>query len=89
MLLDDADAARRRYKKDLDFIKPDLAAYNRQKEIALGLAPGTLEKAGSSSSTAANALTTFDPSSSSVRRDLGGYHWILQTLQSTPTRQLS
>ncbi|EIN14570.1 mRNA splicing factor SYF2, partial [Punctularia strigosozonata HHB-11173 SS5] len=39
---DHADSARRRYKKDLDLIKPDLAAYNRQKEIALGLAPGTL-----------------------------------------------
>ncbi|EPQ51818.1 SYF2-domain-containing protein [Gloeophyllum trabeum ATCC 11539] len=39
---DDAHAARRKYKKDLDYIKPDLAAYNRQKEVALGLAPGTL-----------------------------------------------
>ncbi|KAF8920024.1 SYF2-domain-containing protein [Mucidula mucida] len=39
---DDAHAARRRYKKDLDLIKPDLAAYNKQKEVAMGLAPGTL-----------------------------------------------
>jgi len=39
---DDAHAARRRYKKDLDQIKPDLVAYNRQKEIAMGLAPGSL-----------------------------------------------
>lgn len=46
---DDAHAARRRYKKDLDFIKPDLVAYNQQKEVAMGLAPGT--------------LTTFNPSS--------------------------
>ncbi|KAH9829544.1 SYF2-domain-containing protein [Rhodofomes roseus] len=53
----DADAARKRYKKDLDHIKPDLAAYNKQKELALGLAPGTLAKAGGSSS----ALTQFDP----------------------------
>ncbi|EPT02346.1 hypothetical protein FOMPIDRAFT_1118552 [Fomitopsis schrenkii] len=53
----DADAARKRYKKDLDLIKPDLAAYNKQKELALGLAPGTLSKAGGSSS----ALTQFDP----------------------------
>jgi len=53
----DADAARRRYKKDLDKIKPDLAAYNKQKEIALGLAPGTLAQQGSSSS----AITNFDP----------------------------
>ncbi|KAF5384128.1 hypothetical protein D9615_003353 [Tricholomella constricta] len=39
---DDAHAARRRYKKDLDHIKPDMAAYNKQKELAMGLAPGTL-----------------------------------------------
>ncbi|KAF4579540.1 hypothetical protein EYR40_000283 [Pleurotus pulmonarius] len=39
---DDAHAARRRYKKDLDHLKPDLEAYNRQKEIALGLGPGSL-----------------------------------------------
>lgn len=43
----DADAARRRYKKDLDLIKPDMEAYNKQKEMALGLTPG--------------ALATFDP----------------------------
>lgn len=61
--LDDADAARRKYKKDLDFIKPDLESYNKQKEIALGLAAGTLTKAGSSSS----ALTTFDPSGGAVQ----------------------
>ena len=59
--IDDADAARRKYKKDLDFIKPDLAAYNKQKEMALGLAPGTLSKAGSSSS----AITNFDPQAGS------------------------
>ncbi|THV05710.1 SYF2-domain-containing protein [Dendrothele bispora CBS 962.96] len=51
---DDAHAARRRYKKDLDLIKPDLETYNKQKEIAMGLAPGTLTqfdpKAGPSSS---------------------------------------
>ncbi|ETW77360.1 hypothetical protein HETIRDRAFT_326672 [Heterobasidion irregulare TC 32-1] len=41
---DDAHAARRRYKKDLDQIKPDLTQYNRQKEVAMGLAPGTLTK---------------------------------------------
>ncbi|KAF7317780.1 hypothetical protein MKEN_00865800 [Mycena kentingensis (nom. inval.)] len=39
---DDADAARKRYKKDLDLIKPDLVEYNRQKELAMGLAPGAL-----------------------------------------------
>jgi len=59
---DDADAARRRYKKDLDFIKPDLEAYNKQKEIALGLPSGTLVKTGNSSS---SALTAFDPKAGS------------------------
>lgn len=69
--LDDAHAARRKYKKDLDHIKPDLASYNKQKELALGLAPGTLSKAGQSSST---TLTQFDPSGgqavSSVQQQL-------------------
>jgi pre-mRNA-splicing factor SYF2 len=56
---DDAQAARRRYKKDLDQIKPDLVAYNRQKEVAMGLAPGTLVSsfnptAGSSTSSSAS-----------------------------------
>ncbi len=45
VLLDDEDRTRRKYKKDLDLLKPDLVAYNRQKEKALGLAPGTLVKA--------------------------------------------
>ncbi|KAI0363978.1 SYF2-domain-containing protein [Pilatotrama ljubarskyi] len=57
---DDADAARRKYKKDLDFIKPDLESYNRQKEIALGLAPGTLTKQGAASGF--STVTNFDPS---------------------------
>ncbi|KAF9653698.1 mRNA splicing factor SYF2 [Thelephora ganbajun] len=46
----DSDAVRRKYKKDLDHLKPDLEAYNRQKEIALGLAAGTLSKTGEGSS---------------------------------------
>ncbi|KAG6863703.1 hypothetical protein C0991_004021, partial [Blastosporella zonata] len=37
-----ARKARRRYKKDLDHIKPDLVSYNKQKEIAMGLPAGTL-----------------------------------------------
>ncbi|PCH37499.1 SYF2-domain-containing protein [Wolfiporia cocos MD-104 SS10] len=57
----DADAARRRYKKDLDHIKPDLVAYNKQKELAMGLAPGTLVMPGTSSS----ALNVFDPKAGS------------------------
>ncbi|RPD61558.1 SYF2-domain-containing protein [Lentinus tigrinus ALCF2SS1-6] len=62
---DDADAARRKYKKDLDFIKPDLESYNRQKEIALGLTAGTLSKPGAASSS--SAVTTFDPSGGALQ----------------------
>lgn len=40
VFLDDAHAARRKYKKDLDFIKPDLDAYNKQK--AATMSQGTL-----------------------------------------------
>ncbi|KZT28218.1 SYF2-domain-containing protein [Neolentinus lepideus HHB14362 ss-1] len=57
---DDAHAARRKYKKDLDYIKPDLAAYNRQKELALGLAPGTLVKQGEGSSTSTELVSTSE-----------------------------
>ncbi|KAF8452646.1 SYF2 splicing factor-domain-containing protein [Boletus edulis BED1] len=58
---DDAHAARRRYKKDLDLLKPDLEAYNRQKEQALGLVAGTLSKSGSSTpSGGSSALVSFD-----------------------------
>ena len=84
MLLDDADAARKRYKKDLDFIKPDLAAYNKQKEIALGLAPGTLSKAGGSSS---SAITAFDPHAGSSVSHYPGRAAVALTpcTQVTPT----
>ena len=44
---DDAHAARRKYKKDLDHLNPDRAAYNAQKEAALGYAPGALAPGGS------------------------------------------
>jgi pre-mRNA-splicing factor SYF2 len=33
---DDAHAARRKYKKDLDFLKPNLAEYKKQRELAIG-----------------------------------------------------
>ncbi|TIA87064.1 hypothetical protein E3P99_03425 [Wallemia hederae] len=40
---DDAEqVSQRRYKKDLAYIKPNLSNYNKQKEQALGLPPGTL-----------------------------------------------
>ncbi|KAI0332185.1 SYF2-domain-containing protein [Cubamyces sp. BRFM 1775] len=76
---DDADAARRKYKKDLDFIKPDLETYNRQKEIALGLAPGTLSKSGAASGS--STVTNFDPS--------GGSSSSLQVVPSSLQQQLA
>ena len=58
---DDAHAARRKYKKEVDKLKPDLEAYNKQKEAAMGLAPGTLTQSGSSTF----SLDVFDPSAAS------------------------
>jgi pre-mRNA-splicing factor SYF2 len=40
--LDQTSTAHRKYKKDLDLLKPDIIAYNLEKERALGLEPGTL-----------------------------------------------
>jgi pre-mRNA-splicing factor SYF2 len=40
--LDQTSTAHRKYKKDLDLLKPDIIAYNIEKERALGLEPGTL-----------------------------------------------
>ncbi|KAI9567717.1 SYF2 splicing factor-domain-containing protein [Boletus coccyginus] len=58
---DDAHAARRRYKKDLDLLQPNLEAYNRQKEQVLGLVAGTLSKSGSSTpSGGSSALLSLD-----------------------------
>jgi pre-mRNA-splicing factor SYF2 len=45
-LVDDAHAARRKYKKDLDLLNPDLEAYNRQKALATGGALTTFDAAG-------------------------------------------
>lgn len=58
---DDAHAARRKYKKEVDKLKPDLEAYNKQKEAALGLAPGTLSQSGPSTF----SLDAFDPAAAS------------------------
>jgi hypothetical protein len=64
---DDAHAARRRYKKDLDLLKPDVEVYNRQKEQVLGLVSGTLSQSGSSTpSGSSSALTMFDVTGSQV-----------------------
>ncbi|CDO70072.1 hypothetical protein BN946_scf184601.g25 [Trametes cinnabarina] len=77
---DDADAARRKYKKDLDHIKPDLESYNRQKEIALGLPPGTLTKHGAAAS-GSSTVTNFDPS--------GGASSSMQVVPSSLQQQLA
>jgi len=63
---DEEQQARKRYKKDLVHLKPDLAAYNKQKEIALGLAPGTLKSGSSSAASSSSALATFDPQGKQV-----------------------
>ncbi|CAE6399986.1 unnamed protein product [Rhizoctonia solani] len=52
---DDAHAARRKYKKDLDLIKPDLAAYQAQKEAAIGQGSALQNFSSGSSSNAVTA----------------------------------
>jgi hypothetical protein len=79
---DDAHAARRRYKKDLDQIKPDLAAYNRQKEIAMGLAPGTLVRAVDASS--ASTVTNFNPNAGSPSMQVRLLGWIYEQPSHIP-----
>ncbi|THG96895.1 hypothetical protein EW145_g7699 [Phellinidium pouzarii] len=59
---DEEQQARKRYKKDLGHLKPDLAAYNRKKELAMGMTPGSLV-AGSSS---ASAVSSFNPQGGAV-----------------------
>ncbi|CAE6469967.1 unnamed protein product [Rhizoctonia solani] len=54
---DDAHAARRKYKKDLDLIKPDLAAYQAQKEAAMGQGSAIQ---GFSSGSSSNAVTASE-----------------------------
>ncbi|KAF8843481.1 SYF2-domain-containing protein [Paxillus ammoniavirescens] len=64
---DDAHAARRRYKKDLDLLKPDVEVYNRQKEQVLRLVSGALSQSGSSTpSGSSSAITTFDVAGSQM-----------------------
>lgn len=45
---DDAHAARRKYKKDLDLLQPNLEAYTRQKALATGSVLATSHASGSS-----------------------------------------
>jgi len=56
LLTADAEhAAHRRYAKNIRGTKVDLVAYNRQKEAALGLEPGTLVPLGATSAEVAAA----------------------------------
>jgi pre-mRNA-splicing factor SYF2 len=48
MGLDAASDAHKKYERNIRVTKPDLTAYDRQKEAALGLTPGTLVRAGGS-----------------------------------------
>ncbi|KAJ2915718.1 hypothetical protein MD484_g4684, partial [Candolleomyces efflorescens] len=64
----DAHAARRRYKKDLDHIKPDLEAYNRQKAVATGLNPSGSNALTAFSSTEAGSSSTVRAVSSEEQR---------------------
>lgn len=66
-VVDEEQQARKRYKKDLGHLKPDLEAYNKQKELALGLAPGTL-KPGHPVPSPSTTLINFDSRGGQVRR---------------------
>ena len=52
---DAQDEAHKRYNKNIRTTKPDLLAYERQKESAMGLAPGTLVPLDATSSSLAIA----------------------------------
>ena len=77
-LLDDAHAARRRYKKDLDLIKPDLEEYNKQKAIAMGYAPGALVGFNPSAATSASALQVRVTSHFSSCKLSHYFRWLCQ-----------
>lgn len=64
---DDAHAARRKYKKDLDLLETDLEAYNRQKALATGSALTTFDASGSSSAVQVMQLTIYYPPEGSDR----------------------
>jgi pre-mRNA-splicing factor SYF2 len=54
-LVDAEDEAFKKYNRDIRNTKADLVAYERQKEAALGLAPGTLVPAGATSASLATS----------------------------------
>lgn len=57
MPADDSHASRRKYKKDLDLLDPDLEAYNRQKILATGGALTAFDASGSSSAVQVKDIT--------------------------------
>ncbi|KAL7410719.1 SYF2 splicing factor-domain-containing protein [Mrakia frigida] len=62
--VDEAHSANNAYTRLTNGLKPDLQAYNRQKELALNLAPGTLTSASASSSAQSKALARMKPMTS-------------------------
>lgn len=64
LLPDEAHSANNAYTRLTNGLKPDLQAYNRQKELALNLAPGTLTSASASSSAQSKALARMKPMTS-------------------------
>jgi len=63
-LTDDSHSANSAYTRLTNGLKPDLQAYNRQKELALNLAPGTLTSPAASSSAQSKALARMKPMTS-------------------------
>lgn len=63
-MLDANHDAHKRYEKNIRTTKADLVAYERQKEAAMGLAPGTLVPLGTTS----DQLLASSSGSSSVTR---------------------
>ncbi|KAG7544357.1 hypothetical protein FFLO_03236 [Filobasidium floriforme] len=62
---DDADTnAHKLYNKNTKQLKPDLVAYNRQKELALGLAPGTIVPVDAKSVEGSSVVTSVNATGS-------------------------
>jgi pre-mRNA-splicing factor SYF2 len=61
----DADTnAHKLYNKNTHQLKPDLVAYNRQKELALGLAPGTIVPVDAKSVEGSSVVTSVNATGS-------------------------
>jgi len=73
--LDYEDAARRRYKKDIDYLKPDIEAYRKQKEATQGTSSSAL-MASEDLYRDANSLIYADnkPSEDAIDRVISKYN---------------